>query len=109
MAKKKAQKDSGFFEGIRNALVEFNEDLKAGKKLTLRTAVIPNPPKALKPADIVRLRKKLNVSQQVFAGLLNASVKTVQTWEQGLKKPNGPSLRLLEILQKHPESFLQAV
>jgi len=108
MAKRKKQKDNTFFEGLRDALVEFNEDLKTGKKLTMRMVTMPDPPKTMKPANIVKLRKKLNVSQKVFAGLLNASVKTVQAWEQGLKTPSGPSLRLLEIAQNHPEALLQS-
>lgn len=34
---------------------------------------------------------------------LNVSVKTVQAWEQGKRKPDGPTLKLLEIAEKHPE------
>jgi DNA-binding transcriptional regulator YiaG len=34
----------------------------------------------------------MKVSQAVFAGPLNISVKTVQAWEQGNGSPSGPSL-----------------
>ena len=106
---KSTKEENAFFEGIRDALVEFNEDLQQGKKLTTRTVIKPNPPKSMKAADIVKLRIKLNVSQQVFADLLNASIRTVQAWEQGQKKPSGPSLRLLEIARNHPENLVHQI
>jgi len=36
----------------------------------------------------------------VFAAYLNTSKSTVQKWEQGQKKPNGPSLKLLNLVAK---------
>ncbi len=35
------------------------------------------------------------MSLSVFAALLNVGPSTVEHWERGLKKPSGPSLRLL--------------
>ena len=46
---------------------------------------------------IRRLREHLHVSQSVFAAYLNASVSTVQKWENGEKKPSGAALRLLSV------------
>lgn len=54
--------------------------------------------KALKPLskeDIVKLRKKLRVSQSAFAVMLNISTKTVQKWGARRKpakrlKPQAP-------------------
>ena len=54
----------------------------------------------LTPEQIKTLRKKLHVSQAVFAALLNTSVSTVQKWEIGEKRPSGPSLKLLNILDR---------
>ena len=53
------------------------------------------------PVEIKALREKLKVSQPVFAHYLNTSVSTVQKWESGAKRPNGISLKLLSIVQKH--------
>jgi putative transcriptional regulator len=36
----------------------------------------------------------------VFAAYLNTSRSTVQKWEQGQKKPNGPSLKLLNLIEQ---------
>ena len=45
-----------------------------------------------------RIRTRNRASQGVFAAYLNTSVSTVQKWEQGHKKPNGPSLKLLNLV-----------
>ena len=50
--------------------------------------------------QIKRIRSKVKASQAVFAAYLNTSKSTVQKWEQGAKKPNGPSLRLLNIVDQ---------
>ncbi len=51
-------------------------------------------------ADIRRMRAKLRVSQAVFAAYMNVGKTTVQQWEQGQKKPNGPSLKLLDLVDR---------
>jgi putative transcriptional regulator len=53
------------------------------------------PPKAIK-----KIRQTSNVSQAVFAALLNTSLSTVQKWEIGQKKPTGTALKLLHIVQQ---------
>jgi putative transcriptional regulator len=39
------------------------------------------------------------MSQAVFAAVLNTSVSTVQKWEIGEKRPSGPSLKLLNVIE----------
>lgn len=46
------------------------------------------------------IRETAKVSQAVFAAYLNVSKSTVQKWEQGDKKPNGPSLKLLNLVSE---------
>ena len=59
------------------------------------------PPIApLKPDEIKRIREDSNVSQAVFARLLNTSLSTVQKWEIGQKRPAGTALKLLHLVQK---------
>ena len=50
------------------------------------------PVKNYSASQIKRIRLKSKTSQGVFAAYLNTSKSTVQKWEQGVKKPNGPSL-----------------
>lgn len=59
------------------------------------------PPKQpLKPDDIQRIRTANRVSQAVFAAFLGIGKTTVQQWEQGQKKPSGPALRLLDLIDR---------
>ena len=52
------------------------------------------------PRKIKLLRQKARLSQAVFAAVLNTSVSTVQKWEVGDKKPSGPSLKLLNLIER---------
>lgn len=52
------------------------------------------------PQQIKQLRERSHVSQAVFAAMLNTSLSTVQKWEIGDKKPSGPSLKLLSLIQR---------
>lgn len=49
-------------------------------------------------AQIKRIRERNKVSQSVFAAYLNTSVSTVQKWERGEKRPHGPSMKLLSLV-----------
>jgi putative transcriptional regulator len=40
------------------------------------------------------------MSQAVFAAVLNTSVSTVQKWEIGETRPSGPSLKLLNVIER---------
>ena len=58
------------------------------------------PVKEYTPAQIKRIRVDNKASQGVFAMYLNTSPSTIQKWEQGKKKPNGPSRKLLNIVER---------
>ena|SRR3990167_8389858 len=58
--------------------------------------------------QIKQLRLRNKASQAVFAAYLNTSISTVQQWEQGNKKPNGPSLKLLNLVDQHGLALLAA-
>lgn len=73
---------------------------KAGE-ISLRTHSLKEPA----PPQVIRSRLKL--SQSAFAGLMGVSVRTVQDWEQGRRKPSGPAVALLRIAEQKPEIFLQ--
>jgi putative transcriptional regulator len=52
------------------------------------------------PRKIKTLREDARVIQAVFAAVLNTSVSTVQKWEAGDKRPSGPSLKLLNLIER---------
>lgn len=92
-----ARLEKALEEGIRHAKGE----------LDLRTIEIPEEPPELDAKTVTALRKKANMSQAIFARLLNVSTKTVQSWEQGVRKPSHASRRLIQILGMHPDVVCQ--
>ncbi|MGH8682193.1 MAG: helix-turn-helix domain-containing protein [Burkholderiales bacterium] len=46
------------------------------------------------------LRARHRLSQAVLASVLNTSLSTVRQWEIGEKRPSGPSLKLLDLLDR---------
>lgn len=57
------------------------------------------PVEPLAPEEIRALRERENVSQPVFAHYLNVRKDAVSKWERGEKRPDGPSLKLLNIVR----------
>jgi len=58
------------------------------------------PVETMEPEDIKAIRQREHISQPVFARYLNVSKNLVSDWERGIKKPGGPALRLLTLVQK---------
>jgi putative transcriptional regulator len=50
--------------------------------------------------QIKALRARVKLSQAVLASVLNTSASTVRKWEIGEKHPSGPSLKLLNLLDR---------
>jgi len=91
-----AERDIGkeILDGIREIKAH-----KAGKKHS-RTKQLKDPA----PPQVIRQRLKL--SQAAFAGLMGVSLRTIQDWEQGRRKPSGPAEALLRIADQRPDVFL---
>jgi len=86
-------------EGINQAVEYEKGSLKEARKRIIKVSPVPQ----YKSDEIKNLRNSLKLSQALFAGLLGVSVKTVEAWESGRNKPEGPAQRMLEMLQKNPE------
>jgi putative transcriptional regulator len=54
----------------------------------------------LAPEEIKAIRTREHLSQTVFARYLNVSKNLVSDWERGVRKPVGPALRLLALVEK---------
>ena len=59
------------------------------------------PVQLLSPKQIKLLREREHVSQTVFANYLNVTPNLVSKWERGEKRPSGPALKLLSLVEKH--------
>ena len=56
-----------------------------------------------------RVRKASGLSQSEFAEILGVSVRTLQDWEQGRRRPSGAAATLLRIVEKHPTLLREAM
>lgn len=70
-------------------------------KATMREfdALCLSPVEPLSPEEIRALRERENVSQPVLAHYLNVRKDAVSKWERGEKRPDGPSLKLLNLVK----------
>jgi putative transcriptional regulator len=59
------------------------------------------PVSSLTPKQIKAIRERERVSQAVFANHLNVTPNLVSKWERGEKRPSGPALKLLSLVEKH--------
>ena len=83
---------------LKEGLVDAIDYHKGIKKLRESKVRIPKPPKDYSSNEVKKLRSKLNLSQRQFADLLFVSIKTIQSWESGLRNPQSSALRLLQIV-----------
>ena len=79
--------------GLHQAGVIDKATLRDFDRLCL-TAVEP-----MSPDQIKALREREQVSQPVFAHYLNVRKDAVSKWERGEKRPDGPSLKLLNLVR----------
>ena len=62
-----------------------------------------------RPEDVCKIRTRLKKSQQEFALMVGVSVATLQNWEQGRRRPNGPARALLRVAAKNPQAVAEAL
>lgn len=94
MSKVKADPE---MEKFQAELLQSVREYKAGK-FARKTEVTPT--------DALQARARMALSQSQFAKLLGVSVRTLQEWEQGRKKPTGAAQTLLRVAVRTPEALL---
>ncbi len=91
-------------EGLQEA-IEYEKGSGKGKK----TILIISPVIKYSNVEIRDIRIKAGMTQNVFAGYLGVSKKTVEAWELGRTHPTGPAYRLIDILKQGKETELSFV
>ncbi len=86
------------FESIRQGLQEAIAHAK-GEPVAARVHT-------LRPINIKALRQNLRPTQAQFAARLGFSLATLRHWERGDRTPKGPTLVLLNVIQREPKAVL---
>ena len=85
-------------EGLEDALA-----YAKGDKSRARAARVPDT------IDVREIRKRLDMTQQEFSLQFGFPLGTLRNWEQGHRKPQGPSRVLLTLIKKMPDEVKRAL
>ncbi len=93
----------------KSILQGLNEAVKyqEGKLNARKTKIAVKPVETFSSEDIKLIRQSVGLSQVVFASSLGVSKKTVEAWERGRNRPEGPSRRLLQLIRDNPKVIEQ--
>jgi len=97
------------FERLKTGLEEGIRHAKGEITLKTTTLEIPDRPPEVGAQELTKLRLKSGMSQAYFARMLNVSTKTVQSWEQGQRRPSQAALRLIQVFRQNPSGLLEVV
>ena len=93
--------DKKLFDELTQSIREAGQIVRGKRKASRRLRVeLP---------DVKTIREKTGLSQARFALLMGVSIKTLQNWEQGRRKPHGPAISLLRIVKNDPRNALKAL
>ncbi len=87
---------------------ELAQSIKQAGKIK-RGKVKPSRVTVFNSADVRAIREKLHKSQSEFALMIGVSIATLQNWEQGRRKPEGPAQALLRVASINPDAVAQAL
>ena len=59
--------------------------------------------------DVRAIRRAAGMTQAEFAATYAFSIRTVQEWERGAKRPSGPARTLLRAIKADPDSLRRAL
>ncbi|HLY64912.1 MAG TPA: type II toxin-antitoxin system MqsA family antitoxin [Chloroflexota bacterium] len=69
-----------------------------GQDVQARTTAVQVP-----SVDVLRVRRKMKLSQDAFAAKFGFATASVRNWEQGRRQPEGAARVLLAVIDQHPE------
>lgn len=88
--------------GMENAVAHAR-----GQKRAARETIVPvSIPKRV---DVGRIRRRLGLTQEVFALRFGFSVQNIRNWEQGVRQPEGPARAYLTVIDRKPDAVQEAL
>src|SRR5258706_7431100 len=108
MRKVKKERVDSYRTQVAQSMAELNSIMATGRsvsgdgRFTVRTIRVAEPG-VYRPAAVRAIRRRLGMSQAVFAQLLGVSQVLVRSWERGARAPAAIACRLLDVIRDHPE------
>ncbi len=100
-------------EAARRALAQTDwQKLDAMSDEAIARQIAANPdaaPDMAPEVDVRAIRRAAGMTQTQFAAAYEFSVRTIQEWERGAKKPSGPARTLLRAIKGDPEGLRRAL
>lgn len=87
---------------LLKAMKEVLEDIQGKTPLKQRHV-------AIEDINVVSIRQKYHLSQTEFAQRFGFSLRTLQQWEQGRRRPQGSARILLKVIDYDPKTVDQAI
>lgn len=87
----KAELFNELLASAQEAVAIKNGEINAAR---ITTVVLP---------DVKAIRTTAHLKQDEFAQVVGVSPSLVQAWEQHKRTPTGSSLKLLRVIEKHPD------
>jgi putative transcriptional regulator len=85
-------------------------DAMSDEEIARQIAANPDAAPDMAPRiDVRAIRRAAGMTQVQFAAAYEFSVRTVQEWERGAKKPSGPARTLLRAIKADPEGLRRAL
>jgi putative transcriptional regulator len=100
----KAVKHSKAGKRLIAAMKEVVDHVEGGRiALPMRYAEIPED------VDVKAIRTRLGLSQAEFARRYAVSPRSLQEWEQGRRRPEGPVRAYLTVIARNPQAVEKAL
>ncbi len=100
-------------EEAHKALAEANWekiDAMSDDDITRQIAANPDAAPDMAPdIDVRAIRRTIGMTQSEFAAAYEFSLRTIQEWERGAKRPSGPARTLLRAIKGDPKGLLKAL
>jgi putative transcriptional regulator len=85
-------------------------DAMTDEDLAKQIAANPDAAPDMAPEiDVRAIRRASGMTQAQFSETYEFSIRTVQEWERGAKKPSGPARTLLRAIKADPEGLRKAL
>lgn len=88
--------------GMENA-VAHARGVKRAARQTIVPVSIPDR------VNVAGIRRKLGLTQEVFAVRFGFSVKNIRNWEQGVRQPEGSARAYLTVIERDPDAVQHAL